>query len=103
MTMTDIPIDPPKPVKKKRAKKRRAAKPRAPALPKVADEFVGLSVTDCCKACSAAGCVISGSIFCGHPRKGGLQGGDMHNSEALERYRRAQKAMARSDAEKRFS
>lgn len=70
---------------------------------KPAADFAGLTVTDCCKACSADGCVISGTIYCAHPRKGGLQGVDMHNAAALERLHKAQKTLARADADKRFS
>ena len=99
--MTDTPIDPP--AKKKTARKRKAAKPRAPSAPKPAAEFAGLTVTECCKACSADGCMISGSDYCAHPRKGGLQGSDMHNSAALERVQKARKSLARADADKRFS
>lgn len=71
--------------------------------PKPIGEFVGLTVTDCCKACSATGCVISGSNYCAHPRKGGLQGVDMHDPAALERISKARKLLARKDADKRFS
>ena len=65
--------------------------------------YDGMTVSDCPKACSAEGCVISGQPYCGHPRKGGLQGADLQNTEALERLQSAQKKLASTDAAKRFS
>lgn len=101
--MTDTAIVDEKPAKtpKKRKAKKKAA--RAPAAPKPAGQFAGLTVADCCKSCSADGCTISGSAYCAHPRKGGLQGRDMHNVEALGRLNAAQKLLARAAADKRFS
>jgi len=100
MTMTDIPNDPPV---KKKPKKRKAKRTRAASAPKTAGELGGLTVTACCKACSADGCVISGSSYCAHPRKGGLQGVDMHDTAAIGRLNAARKLLARADADKRFS
>lgn len=65
--------------------------------------LTGLSVKDCPKACSADGCVISGSTYCAHPRKGGLQAIDQGNTDALERLQKAQKKLATADANERFS
>lgn len=65
--------------------------------------YAGLTVTDCPKACNADGCMISGKPYCAHPRKGGLQGTEQQDVEALERLQRAQKALAGADAAKRFS
>lgn len=92
---------PPKP-KKKRKVARRA--PRA-AAPKPADEqaYPGLSATSCARDCNANGCVISGGIYCGHPAKGGLQGGDLGNQAAVERLMKAKKQLAVSEAAKRHT
>lgn len=65
--------------------------------------LAGLTVADCCKACSADGCVISGQNYCAHPRKGGLQGVSLHDVEAVGRAHEAQKLLARTDASKRFA
>lgn len=65
--------------------------------------ITGISVTDCPKACNADGCVISGKPYCAHPRKGGLQAADQGNTAALERLQTAQKKLATSDANARFS
>jgi hypothetical protein len=98
----DTTIDSPVKAKKPKKRKVRKAAPK-PAAPKPASELAGLTVTDCCKACSADGCVISGQTYCAHPRKGGLQGVDMHNMAAIGRLNDARKLLARADAEKRFS
>lgn len=68
-----------------------------------APSLAGLTRTDCCKACNADGCVISGSNYCAHPRKGKLQGTDMHNGDAIERLNKAEKMLAKAVAEDRFS
>lgn len=73
------------------------------APPKKTSEFAGLTVTDCCQACNADGCVISGSNYCAHPRKGGLQGRDMHDQATVGKLNAARKTLARADADKRFS
>lgn len=83
----------PKPAKKrakpKKAKAKRMAKPFiAPT------EFAGMSAFDCCTACNAEGCVITGIAACAHPNKGGLQAGLMRNPAVLSRYERAKKALA---------
>lgn len=77
----------PKPAKKKAVKKRRAAaKPAVkPAAEKSSAPFPGLTRTLCADACNAKGCAVSGAIYCGHPCKGGLQGKEMADPEALKR------------------
>ena len=65
--------------------------------------FAGLTVGDCCKACGPDGCVISGSSYCAHPRKGGLQGVDMHDPGAVKRLNDARKSLAMADAKKRYA
>lgn len=65
--------------------------------------LAGFTVKDCPKACSADGCVISGQPYCGHPRKGGLQGAQLQDGEAIERLQKAQKKLASIDAQERFS
>jgi hypothetical protein len=64
---------------------------------KNAKKLPALTVTDCCvaEACSADGCVISGSNYCAHPRKGGLQGRDMHDAAGHRTLKKAQNAGAR--------
>jgi hypothetical protein len=64
--------------------------------------LTGLTTTDCCKACSADGCVISGENYCAHPRKGGLQGAGMQDREAISRLNAAQKSIAGLTATDRF-
>lgn len=100
MTMTDTPVEVPA---AKKPRKRKVAKPRAPAAPKPASQFAGLTVSDCCKACVADACVISGAPYCAHPRKGGLHVQQMHDQAALGRLNDARKMLARADADKRFS
>lgn len=83
---------PPAPAKKKQKRKAAArAKPSAPA--KSNDKFAGMTVKDCCAACNANACVISGQPYCAHPRKGGLHPKEMSDNAALVR---------RKDAEKRL-
>ena len=65
--------------------------------------LTGLSVKECPKACNETGCVISGSSYCAHPRKGGLQAVDQGNDDALDRFQKAQKKLANADANERFS
>ncbi len=62
MSMTEP--TPAAPAKPKRAQKRRAAAP-----PAKADEFAGMTATDCCAACNENRCVITGINACGHPYK----------------------------------
>lgn len=84
-----------KTVKKRRsAKKRAAPKPRegAPARAKSDVPFPGLTRTVCADACSEKGCVISGTIICGHPTKGAqVNQGD---KAALKRLQTAREQLA---------
>jgi len=93
-----------KPVVKPRKKARKRQVRSKPVVAKaeaVTEDYPGLTVTECAKACNADGCVISGKSFCGHPRKGSQC--DMSDPAAVGRLHRAQKQLALSDAEKRFS
>ncbi len=91
----------PKP--KRKYTRRKKAKPARIAAPKPTGEFAGLTVSDCCKACSPSGCVISGRNYCAHPRKGGLQAVDLGNSEAVARLNRAVKMISLKTVEDRFA
>lgn len=86
--------EPKVPAKKKRkpAKKRAAA-----AAPKVVGDgvYAGMSVKDCCNACNADRCVISGKPYCAHPRKGGLHAAEMQDAGAMARRREAEKVLGR--------
>lgn len=104
MSMTEA-VPTPKP---KRKRQRRKLYGRSPALvalraeSRAPSEFAGLTVTECCKACGTAGCVISGAAYCAHPRKGGLQASDLGNPEKLKRLQQAQKLLGKKDVDKRF-
>lgn len=76
---------------------------RAAASPKPADpgEFASLTAADCCKACGPNGCAISGKSYCAHPRKGGLQGRDMSDPDAIARFGRAKKMLGHLGVEAR--
>ncbi len=93
--MTPMETEEPKiPAKKKHkpAKKRAAAAPAA----KPADGiYAGLTVLDCCNACNANGCVISGSFYCAHPRKGGLHSAQQQDDAALKRRRDAERVIGK--------
>lgn len=83
---------------------KRAAKEAAVAQkPKVetSGEFAGLTEDACAKACSYMGCAISKKPYCAHPRKGGLQGSDMHDRDAIERFNRAKKVLAHLEVDRR--
>ena len=89
------PFDLPKKKVVKKAKKKRAF-PRArieAAAPKVPSQFAGISANECCDGCNKDGCVISGSFYCAHPMKGGLQAEQMNDPEALKRFARAKAAL----------
>lgn len=94
----DKPVEAPK---KKPAKKRKARKflkqghrtVDPPVMPRVPPEFAGLNPRECCNACNKGGCVISGTIYCAHPFKGGLQTTEMNDHEALKRFNRAKAAL----------
>lgn len=92
----------PKPRRTRRKKARRARR-AAPAAKHVAvpDELAGLTNTACPVECNPKGCVISGKPYCGHPRKGGLQGLDMIDPAALDRAHRARAALAHMEVDKR--
>jgi hypothetical protein len=62
-------------------------------IAKVPAEFAGLNPRECCNACDKDGCVISGSTYCGHPFKGGLQNKEMNDHEAMKRFNRAKAAL----------
>lgn len=96
--MTETPEKPVVKPKKKARKRQVRTKPQAVTL-----AFPGLTETECAKACSQKGCVISGNLTCAHPRKGGLRGPDMSDPAALRRLQMAQKQIATASAEKRFS
>lgn len=86
----------PAPARKRRVKRtatrRKRQAVRAPAAEQ--NEFPGLTVSACPDTCREGRCVITRSGFCGHPRKGGLQGADQHNPEIVERFMRAKLALA---------
>lgn len=97
MSMTDTPTDPkpkPEPKRKQTRRKRTVPAPRVAAQPRPAGEFEGLTPTDCCDACVPAHCVISGTGYCAHPFKGGLQSAQQNQFEVVKRYRRAKSALA---------
>lgn len=83
----------------KRAAPRRKA--RSPSAEPHSD-FPGLTVSNCPDACRENRCAITHHGFCGHPRKGGLQGADQHNPEIVERFTRAKLSIAHAavDAKK---
>jgi hypothetical protein len=89
MTMTEQTEVKAPPRKKRRAKRKAAPKVKVAAATKD-DELAGLTVKDCCLACNAAECVISGRPYCAHPRKGGLHSEDMSDNAALTRRRNAE-------------
>lgn len=97
MTMTDTQTND-TPAAPKRAKSRR--KPARRAAPKD-DALLGLTPKDCPIGCSEKGCVISGKPYCAHPRKGGLQGGDMSNRKALGRLNEAKAKLAHAAVDRR--
>jgi hypothetical protein len=110
MTMQDmeneIPeieiVKKPKPLRKKQ--KRKAVKRTVAALgqaPVTAGPFAGLTVTDCCNACSVSGCVISGKPYCAHPRKGGLHSGEIQDPAALKRLQRTKRILGEQMLEAR--
>lgn len=91
--MTDIETNEPAPTPKK---KRKAAKKRTAPAPKVAEGiYAGLTVHDCCKACNANGCVISGKSYCAHPRKGGLHAAEQQDDGAMRRRRDAERLLGK--------
>lgn len=94
----------PKPKRKYDRRKKRAA-PRteaAAAPPPVPPFLAGLTATDCASACTANGCVISGRPYCAHPHKGGLQGKDMHNPDAVRRLNAGRKILGTEELERKF-
>lgn len=91
MTMTDTQTETPKakPKKKRSPAKRQAATPKQ----EVPKEFAGLTPTECCDACTADYCVVSGINVCSHPFKGGLQAAQLSQPEAVKRFGRAKMAL----------
>jgi hypothetical protein len=89
---------------KKKARKRQVrTKPKSTGGSDLSIVYPGLTESDCAQACSAKMCVISGNLTCAHPRKGGLRGPDMSDPAALRRLQEAQKQLATTAAEKRFT
>ena len=72
---------------KKRAFPRARIEGKATALAPA--PFDGISANECCDGCNADKCEISGSFYCAHPFKGGLQAAQMNDPEALRRFNRA--------------
>jgi len=98
-------LENPAPVVKPKLKKKRRAPARKPAVakpPVKADDYPGMTITDCAKACGAEGCVL-GTSYCAHPRKGGLHGVHLGNPKLVENLQKARKHLAFTDATKRFS
>ena len=99
---------PPAP-RKKRKYVRKARKPVRRAAREVSEPdapgvvFPGLTETLCAAACGPDGCVISGNSYCGHPRKGGLQAGDIGNQDALRRIQQAMKQLGMKAMEKKYA
>ena len=95
-TQNETPVEAPKKKTVKKAKKRRPFKHtriEEKAAPKVPSQFAGISANECCDGCNKDGCVISGSFYCAHPMKGGLQNTEMNDPEALKRFARAKAAL----------
>jgi hypothetical protein len=82
------------PVKRAVKKSKRKTAPARAAAPKSEAPYPGMTHTACADTCNAKGCAISGSSYCAHPVKGGLQSADKGNPAALKRY---QKAVAQLD------
>ena len=57
-------------------------------------DLAGLTKTNCCNTCGPEGCTISGQSYCAHPRKGGLQFGQMQDGAALRRMQIARDKLA---------
>lgn len=74
-----------------------ATKPKRPAA-----EFAGMTAETCASACNTSGCIISGNIYCAHPRKGGLQAPEMHKPDVLARFERAKKRLGLDRAIEKF-
>ncbi len=86
-TVETIEQSAPRP-KVKRKYARRA--PRTEPV-KAPDEFAGMTETQCCTACKAGHCIISGNEVCGHPMKTPqIPSGD---SAAQARFLRAKKVL----------
>lgn len=99
MTMTDQ-TEPPAEKPKRKGRRRQPS----PALaPKPAKQLAGLTVINCCAACNSERCVISGRGYCAHPRKGGLQGSDMHDPETIGRMNAARKMLGKKAVDMRYA
>lgn len=90
-----------KPARRKKARRARRIAPIATKTVAMPDELAGITNTACPLECGQKGCVISGKPYCGHPRKGGLQGADMIDPAALDRAQRAKTALAHMAVDKR--
>ena len=107
MTMTDqngppAPAPEPKPKRRGRARRTQPPAPREPRAPKPGAFLAGLTGSACAAGCNATGCVISGSNYCAHPHKGGLQGRDIGDAEKLQRFNLARQLLGTEALEKRF-
>ena len=79
----------------KRKTKRKVRKAAVPAPVKADGIYTGMTVTDCCDACSVDGCVISGKPYCAHPRKGGLHSAEIQQPDALRRQQQAKRILGK--------
>ncbi len=110
MTMTDhngppaaAPDPKPKPRRKyQRTRKPRAAAPSSDPKSNPAAFLDGITGSACASGCNEKGCVISGSNYCAHPHKGGLQGRDIGDAEKIARYNLARRLLGTEALEKRF-
>lgn len=105
MTETTV-IETPAARKPKRRKARRAPRQKridvvAATTNTVPDELIGLTPNECPVDCRPGRCVVSGNFYCGHPRKGGLQGAELGDPAAVDRLNHAKKALAHMAVEKR--
>lgn len=89
------PVETETPVKPRRKYRRRKGR-RAAAAPRDEKpaEFAGMTMGECPMTCEADKCCISARAYCAHPRKGGLQGSDLSNPAALDRFARAKRSLA---------
>lgn len=65
MNETPETIGPAQPPAQRKRRRAAASRPQ----PKPDDEFMGMTLRDCCVGCNEKRCLITGSPFCGHPFK----------------------------------
>lgn len=65
------------------------------------DELAGLTRQECPVDCSPDRCVITRVGICGHPSKGGLQGGFLGKPDVVARYQQARKVLAHANIDAR--